>query len=74
MLEQYRWFTKGGFPKGWFWWMLPRNENRNEGTFGCSPERKPERGHFRMFPQNENRHEGTFAKTTLLQNRPFVSQ
>ena len=36
--------------------MLPQNENRNEGTFGCSPgasvrshvppERKPERGHI----------------------------
>ena len=39
--------TKGWFPKGWFWRMFsrnenpermfPRNENRNEGTFGCSP-------------------------------------
>ena len=42
--------------------MFPRNENRNEGTFGCSPrtktgtrvrshvpsERKPERGHIRQ--------------------------
>ena len=27
---------QGGFPKGWFWRMFPRNENRNEGTFGCS--------------------------------------
>ena len=49
---------KGWFPKGWF----SRNENRNEGTFGCSPERKtgtrvrsgvpperkPERGHIRQ--------------------------
>ena len=49
---------KGWFPKGWFWRMFPRNENRNEGTFACSPgqktgtrvcshvppERKPERG------------------------------
>ena len=25
--------TKGWFPKGWFWRMFPRNENRNEGTF-----------------------------------------
>ena len=24
---------KGWFPKGWFWRMFPRNENRNEGTF-----------------------------------------
>ena len=28
---------KGGFPKGWFWRMFPRNENWNEGTFGSSP-------------------------------------
>ena len=38
--------------------MLPRNENRNEGTFACSP-------------RNENRNEGAFAKTTFLRNRPF---
>ena len=34
----------------------------------------PERRHLRMFPRKENRNEGTFAKTTLLRNRPFVSQ
>ena len=28
-----RGFAKGWFPKGWFWRMFPRNENRNEGTF-----------------------------------------
>ena len=38
----------GGFPKGWFWRMFPRNENRNEGTFGCSPGTK-------------NQNEGTFG-------------
>ena len=27
-----RGFAKGWFPKGWFWRMFPRNENRNEGT------------------------------------------
>ena len=32
---------KGWFPKGWFWQMFPRNENRNEGTFACSPGTKP---------------------------------
>ena len=51
---------KGGFPKGWFWRMFPQNENRSEGTFGCSPgtktgtrvrshvppKRKPERGYI----------------------------
>ena len=50
------------FQKGWFWRMFARNENRNEGTFGCSPgtktgtrvhshvpsERKLERGHIRQ--------------------------
>ena len=40
--------TKGWFPKGWFWRMFPRNENRNEGTFGCSPGTK-------------NQNEGTFG-------------
>ena len=55
--------AKGWFPKGWFWRLFPRNENRNEGTFGCSPgtknrnegtcacsppERKPERGYIRQ--------------------------
>ena len=31
---------KGGFQKGWFWRIFPRNENRNEGTFACSPGTK----------------------------------
>ena len=67
--------TKAGFPKGWFWRMFPWNENRK-------------RGDVHMFPGNENRNEGTFAcspgtktgtrgtfaRTTLLRNRPFVSQ
>ena len=52
---------KGWFPKGWFWRMFVRNENRNEGTFRCSlgtkrtrvgshvpPERKLERGYIRQ--------------------------
>ena len=43
----FRGFAEGWFPKGWFW---------------------------RIFPRNENRNEGTFAKTTLLLNRPFISQ
>ena len=69
-----------GLPKGWFSkrvvladvpperkpergyiQMFPRNQNRNEGT-------------FERFPRNENRNEGTFAKTTLLRNRPLISQ
>ena len=53
---------KGGFLKGWFWRMIPPNENQNESTFGCSPgtktgtrvrahvppERKPELEHVRQ--------------------------
>ena len=35
---------------------------------------KPERGYVWMFPRNENRNKGTFAKTTLLRNRPLISQ
>ena len=30
----FRGLAKGWFPKGWFWWTFPRNENGNEGTFG----------------------------------------
>ena len=41
-------FTKGWFPKGWFWRMFPSTKNRNEGTFGCSPGTR-------------NRNEGTFV-------------
>ena len=55
-------WQKSGFPKGWFWRMCPRNENRNEGTFGSSPgtktgtkarlhvppEQTPKRGHVRQ--------------------------
>ena len=63
-------FQQGGFGRC----PPPLNENRNEGTFGCSlgtktrtrvrshvpPERKPERGYIR---QNHPK----------LQNRPFIS-
>ena len=35
---------KGWFPKGWFWRMFPRNENKNEGKFGCSPGTKNRNG------------------------------
>ena len=30
-------FTRGWFPKGWFLRMFPQKENRNKGTFRCSP-------------------------------------
>ena len=69
----FRGFAKGWYPKGWFWRMFPSTKNRNEGTFRCSPVPKPERGYIRLFPGTKNRNEGTFAKTTLLQNHPFVS-
>ena len=55
--------------------MFPRNENRNEGTFGCSPKRKPERGYVCMFPRNGNRHirqKPPFWKTTLLSTPEFL--
>ena len=69
------------FPKGWFWRMFPWNENRNEGTFGCSPgtrtgtrvhsdvppERELERGYVRMFPRNERPERGY-----VRQNHPFA--
>ena len=44
------WFGLPGrlLTKGWFWRMFPQNENRNEGTFRCSPGFK-------------NRNQGTFA-------------
>ena len=30
---KFRGNLTGWFPKGWFWRMFPRDENRNEGTF-----------------------------------------
>ena len=59
-------FQKGAFPKSSperkpervYIQMFPRNENRNEGTFACSPGTK-------------SRNEGTFAKTNLLRKMPL---
>ena len=62
VLDEFQSAKKGGFPTGWFRRMFPWNENRNEGTFGCSPgtrtgtrvrshaapERRQERGHIRQ--------------------------
>ena len=69
----YRGLTKGGFPKGWFGRMfprnkpdevhsdVPRNENRNEGTFACSPGTKTgTRVHSPKSP---------FYETALLENK-----
>ena len=44
------WFTIGGSQKGGFqkdssWQMFLQNENRNEGTFGCSPGTTRVRSH-----------------------------
>ena len=33
LTHRSRGLTEGRFPKGWFWRMFPRNENRNEGMF-----------------------------------------
>ena len=52
---------KGGFPKGWFWRTFPRNENRNEGAFGCSPGTKTGTRVHSDVPRSENRNEGTVA-------------
>ena len=43
--------------------MFPRNENRNEGTFACSPGTK-----------TPMRARSPKPKTTLLRNRPFIFQ
>ena len=73
--KYYLGLTEGWFPKGWLWRMFPRNENLHSGTFGCSPGTKTGARVRSHVPRNdENRNEGTFAKTTLLRNRPFVSQ
>ena len=48
-------WQKGGFPKGWFWRMFPRNENRNEGTFGCCPATKTGKGTFACSPRKKTR-------------------
>ena len=40
-------FKKGGLGG------CSREGNRNEGTFGCSPRKEPERGYVRVFPRNE---------------------
>ena len=52
-------------------WAWPKDSPEDRGfAKGWFPK-----GWFwRMFPWNENRNEGTFAKTTLLRNRPFISQ
>ena len=45
--------------------MFPRNENRNEGTFGCSPEKKTRNeGTFGCSPRTKT---GTREKPPLIQ-------
>ena len=70
---------KGGFPKGWFWRTFPRNENRNEGTFGWSPGTKTGTGvHSHVPPGTKT---GTrahspkppFHETALLSRSELVS-
>ena len=62
-----RGLPKGWFPKGWFWQMFPRNEKRNEGTFGCSPGTKTGTRVRSHVPPERNRNEG-YAR----QNHPFT--
>ena len=54
--------------------MLSGNFGTEQKYLAPPPQQKPERGYVHMFLRNENRNEGTFAKTTLLRNRPFISQ
>ena len=60
--------TKGWFQKkGWFWWMFPRNENRNEGMFACSPEENPEkRVRSHVAPERK------LERGCIRQNHPFT--
>ena len=64
--------TRARSPKPPFWkppFYLPVT------LFGGFQKGGFQKGWFRrMFPRNENQNEGTFAKTTLLRNRPFISQ
>ena len=62
------------FQKGGFGGCSPGTKTGTRVHSDVPPERKPERGYVRLFPLNESRNEGAFAKTTLLRNRPFVSQ
>ena len=62
------------FERGGFGGCSPGKKTGTRVHSDVPPERKPERGHVRMFPRNENRNEGTFAKTTLVRNRPLISQ
>ena len=54
---------KGGFPKGWFWRMFPRNE----GTFGRSPRTKTgTRVHSDVPPERKP------ERVYIRQNHPFT--
>ena len=80
LITSHLWFgpfvgsQKGGFPKGWFWRMFPRNENWNEGTFGCSPGTKTGTRVSSHVPPERKPEQGHISQTTLLRNRPFVCQ
>ena len=71
----YCWLTKGWFSKRVVLADVPLERKPERRYIRIFPRNeKPERGYVRMIPRNEKRNEGTFAKTTLLRNRPFVSQ
>ena len=67
-----RGFAKG-FQKGGFGRCSPVPRTGTRVHSDVPRYQEPERGCIRMFPGTGTRNEGTFAKTTLLQNHPFVS-
>ena len=63
----------GGSQKGGFGKCSLDPENQNEGTKNETTVPKTGTRVQKRNDGTENRYEGTFAKTTCLQNHPFVS-
>ena len=70
-------FAKGWFPMEWFCQMFPCTKMSSkealwQRAFPCSATLAAESYEF-LFLEPPNQNKGTFDKTTLSQNRPFVS-
>ena len=65
-------FSKGWFPKGWFWRMFPGPPKPERVPKTERRYQKTERRYKKRSEGTKNWNEGIFAKTTLLQNSPFV--